>query len=49
MAAEGKSTEANLAFDKAFQTRTALYPDDQLSIGRIQERDYDDMVIFWSR
>lgn len=47
--AVGNSARATLEFEEAYRLRQGLVRDDQRGIEELQESDFDDLVVFWSR
>jgi len=47
--AQGDEADAAKVFQKAFELRQELLPDEKRQIEDLKEIDYDNMVIFWSR
>jgi len=48
-AATGKHDAAEQAFLAAYNLRSTIMPNDKRPIEEVHEKDYDDMIIYWSR
>lgn len=48
-AAIGKHDAADQAFQSAYKLRSMIVPEDKRPMEELCEKDYDDMVIYWSR
>lgn len=47
--AKGEGVQASTCFKKAYELRCEILPGDTKVLEEVQEEDYDELVIFWSR